>query len=164
MKHSKYISLAFFGVIFLITSCHKEKRGPWKLSSGNGVWQVESLQWVQYDSLGNETMDSILNNLGELVFMRTDWGTTRTFMGKYVHFDESGDPVSTHPIDYNSDGKKVTLDGTLPVPIAGLYNIDRNGMRTQRWVALTYFPQYPVDGYPNRIRQRLTLTLKKGKS
>lgn len=140
-------------------ACNKEKRGANKLSAGHGTWLIESAEVIQYDTLGNQTWDTIVTEPGELIFMSTEWGVANN-LGSYVRFGAS-DSITVHSFNYYTDGNRATIADSGFEWIDGAYSIQKGGRRNQEWVALKYFTDPFMEG---RIAEIRTMKIKKKRS
>ena len=146
-------------ILLSVFSCRKERNSANNLNRGNGTWLVESIQIEEFDTLGNLVLDTTYVNYGEMIFLKSAWGTTNTYFGKFIRFNNDG-TSEIGATQYEADSKIVYIDSWDPF-FTDAYNQDKDGTRNQEWRATRYFTS---QHYDNRIQQIKTVKLNKGKS
>ncbi len=144
-------------VAMIFFSCDKEDVKIKRLNRGKGIWQIETIEYFTYDSLGAHVVkDTTIAHAGELVVF-----TTKTLDGLYGYRlmvadmnDASGNFTATFPGEIYDDGTRVDIRNSSPA-VSFLWTIDKNENRKQVWSTYSLKP----DG---SVSEKITMTLKKG--
>ena len=154
-------NLTYFLILFsILQSCRKYDNKPSVLTNGDGVWQINQIEYIYFDTLSN--IDSTLtytSNLGELLFLESNWGPGPIHISKHIYTDTSGN-VTTSNLELMTDGNRLDLIGTTPVGIEGMYSVDKWGRKNQKWVSFLH----DTTNTNGIISVMKTVTVKKGKS
>jgi len=155
----KAIILPFLLVLFssVFIACEKSEYKPNRLSHGHGTWQIESIEYIYYDSVGNETStETFSSNLGEILVMEGNWGSSNIRLAKYIYEDSVG-TLQLESISLTTDGDRLDVYGTTAIGLEGLYTVEKFGRNNQEWVGIRNFAN---PEFENRIELRKTVTLK----
>lgn len=131
----KNILILTFSIIALVfSSCNKEDKNTKKLSRHEGRWTIDNARIVKYDSLGNATVDSIINSPGELVMFRS--GSLSALYGYRQAVFLITDSLGSHGyyFDYMYDGKRIDIENCQsPFIINGTYTSVIDKANEQQW-------------------------------
>ncbi len=137
-------------------SCDKGDVHGDTLYGGSGIWQIESIHYVLYDTLGVVQIDSIVEMPGEFIFFSS---SSSAGFGYYPGIFIDSATNKEYILDYRIDKYRMSIinyDG--PNDLARTYNVEKFGSRKQTWVYLETYPDLSLDW---TIKWRMTLTMSK---
>jgi len=155
----KYLLILLSLSVF--SSCKKEVIKASNLNNGNGIWLVEDITSVTYDSLGNETGSIQIKAPGEMIFFKSHHGSLALHLATFIEYTANGSPGESYNFRYSTTGNRIILQEVssgAPISLFGHFNHVKNGKRNQEWVAITTYANKDFD---NRIATKLTYRLKK---
>lgn len=137
MKAQLPILLIMFSILFI--SCEKEDQHANKLHGKDGVWTIETIQYVGYDSTGNVLYDSTVAAPGELIFFSTT--SLNALYGYYqgVYLDYNSNAGSV--LEYMVDGSRAHIQSVDPIDPLGLskvWTLTKEGSRKQEWTYVSF--------------------------
>lgn len=131
-----YILYAFIlsVALFFLNSCERNERLANVMSAGSGIWLIEKVHYTNYDTTGNVTLDSVVNNMGELVFF--DSSTLGELFNYnacvYIQYDSIGKPIASYPCEYFTDKYRFDIRYG-PGIISRTYTVEDWGTNKQTW-------------------------------
>lgn len=139
----------------LLFSCEKEDKSANKLHGGDGVWLIENIQYIGYDSTGNTLYDSSIIDPGELIFFSTS--SLNALYGYYqgVYFDYEQNAGSV--LEYMVDGKRAHIQKIEPIDQLGLariWTVSKEGKRKQEWICVS------LKNAPFTLNEKIVLSIK----
>jgi hypothetical protein len=135
----KLLSILFvFSFAAFITSCDKADMKIKKLNHGEGTWDIVSIHYEYYDSLGVKVIsDSTDTGPGEIVFF-----TSTTLNGLFDYHlatanMKEGNYVHVYPCEVYFDEARIhfgaTVNGAVPDALNALWTVNSSSRRKQEW-------------------------------
>ena len=145
-----------------LASCDLADQKANRMHNGTGVWLIEQIDIITYDSNGTVLNDSVIDEPGELIFFST--GSLNAlfdyYQGLYIDYGPDSVPRQTIQMEYYIDAKRADIRlSSDPLAIGGLYNVEKFGRSRQEWARNTY-----NENYTNLMHSRTVLHLRKNKS
>lgn len=147
--------IAIMAIVSMI-SCEKEDMAANKLHSDSGLWEVNSIEYYEYDTLGNVLVDSVIEDVGTFIFFHSE--SLSALYGYYQGVFLSYADNAGYTMEYMIDKKRVDIKSySGPYNLGGLYTVDKFGNHKQVWVAVTL---HALSRYPNTMKSKQVITMK----
>ena len=132
------------------------------MHNGTGVWMIEQINILTYDTNGSILRDTVIEAPGELIFFST--GSLSAlydyYQGLFINYGPDSVPRESIRMEYYIDAKRVNLElATDPLAIAGQYNVEKFGKSRQEWAR-----NYYNENYKDLMSGRMVLYLRKNKT
>jgi hypothetical protein len=133
----KYSIAAAIAVLFagLFSACEKNDLLADKMSSGDGIWIVEKIQYTNYDTTGAVISDSTQENVGEFIFF--DSPTLNALYDYnacvYMHYGATEADITAYPCEFYTDKIRFDILDGFPL-ISHTYTVVDWGSQKQEWV------------------------------
>lgn len=161
MKKTAYLLFAALLVAFV--SCDKGDMEIKKLNRGEGIWEITSMRYETYDSLGQHVVSTnTVSAPGELVFFKT--ASLDALFDYYLVVANMKDPatgnISAYPGQIYYDGNRVSMEEdsdpyhSFPNELEGVWTITDDGRKKQEWTSYAL-------GTNGELTQKTTIYLKK---
>ena len=121
-------------VAVAFASCNKEDHNAKKLCNHDGVWTIDKVTIQNFDSTGTKTLDSIITNVGEMVFMKST--SLQALYGYRQAVFLLTDTLGTHGyfFEYVFDGNRINIQSCqAPFAINGTYTSVIDKKNEQQW-------------------------------
>lgn len=158
----KLIAIPFFVAAMSLMSCDKGDVEIKRMTRGEGVWAIETMQYDTYDSAGvNVVSTSTLSDVGELIFFESP--TLNALFDHHMvvaDINDTSGTVYSSPGDVYYDGDRCYFgedadpNHNFPDFLEGLWTIEENGRKTQ------VFTMFSVNTNGTLVG-KCTMTLKK---
>jgi hypothetical protein len=141
----------------LTTSCDKEELAANRLHRAKGTWEISSIQYIRYDTLGNIISDSTSQLIADIIFFDTKSieAPDNYFQGLVV----DNNTFTGYPMKYKTNKKTVEIiECGIPIDLNRVFTIEKNGFRKQIWI---YVRRFAGQNYINSIHSMEIFTIER---